>query len=304
MNTNLPTVPPPPREQDAGLPQPSSPAPDWNPPSGPQSPGYQDGQGPPGKLEQPSRRGPPRAVAAWTIIALNVLLWLVPFILPFLGGSPDRDLLLRLGAKINPLIVQGEIWRLVTPVFLHVNLTHLAFNTYAIYVIGPQIEQLFGTPRFLSIYLLSGIYGVLFSFVFSPQAAAGASGAIFGLIGTQAVFLYRYRDVFGRRGQRQLYSTLSVIAFNLVLTFSTPGIDIWGHVGGLLAGALLGWGVMPRYTPMMTYVGPKLVDRQRPAQWGMVVLGAFLLLAVSTWIAITVRASGSLSFSRPITFTF
>jgi rhomboid protease GluP len=230
------------------------------------------------------------------ILALNVLVWasdsLIGLALAALGGGPVPPVLLGLGAKVNELIVQGQAWRMVTPIFLHVGIVHLAFNVYAIYMIGPQIECYFGHARFLSIYLLSGIYGVLFSFAFSASPSAGASGAIFGLIGTQATFFYRYRNAFGQRGQRRFYSTLSVIAFNLILTLTTPNIDIWGHIGGLLAGAALGWGLTPRYAVTMTETGTRVIDLNHPRRWGVTVLGATFLLAVGTWLAISLRAAG------------
>jgi membrane associated rhomboid family serine protease len=134
---------------------------------------------------------------------------------------------------------------------------------------------------------------VLASFVLSSHPSAGASGAIFGLVGTQAVFFYRYRNAFGRRGRRMFYSTLSIIAFNLVVTFATPRIDIWGHLGGLFAGALLGWGMMPRYAVALTAYGPTLVDDDDPRRWGATALGATVLLAASIWMAIAMQAPGT-----------
>jgi rhomboid protease GluP len=229
-----------------------------------------------------------RPVAAWVILGINILIWLA---MTAMGGSTDPYILVRFGAKFNPLIVQGQVWRLVTPIFLHVGLVHLAFNSYAIYAIAPQIEIFFGTARFLAIYLLSGTYGVLLSFALSPHLAAGASGAIFGMIGTQAVFLYRYRDAFGWRGRRQFYNTLSVIATNLILTFAVAGIDIWGHIGGLVSGAALAWNIMPRYQVVMADHGPSIVDHRTLKQWGITVLAAVILLALSTWLAITFRGT-------------
>lgn len=226
--------------------------------------------------------------AAWTIMAINVLVWLA--MLPF-GGSTDPLVLVRFGAKINVLIVRGQIWRLVTPIFLHIGLVHLAFNTYALYIFGPQLERFFGTARFLCIYMLSGIYGVLFSFAFSPHAAAGASGAIFGLIGTQAVFFHRYRNAFGARGRRQFYNLLVVIGYNLVYTFTASNIDVWGHLGGLVAGAALGWGLMPRYAVTVTERGPRVLDQNHPGHWGPWVLAATIALAIGAWAAIAVQGA-------------
>jgi rhomboid protease GluP len=233
----------------------------------------------------------------WVILILNIVIWALDAASgPLLGqliGVPVPNLLLELGAKRSDLIVAGQLWRLVTPIFLHIGLLHLAFNSYAIYVIGPQVECFFGPRRFLSIYLLSGIYGVLMSFAFSPVPSAGASGAIFGLIGTLAVFFYRYRNAFGERGRRQLQSTLLVIAFNLVLTFSASRIDVWGHIGGLTAGAVLGWYLTPRYALAVSGDGsPRLVDQNGATRWSMPVLAATVLLIVGTWLAIAVQTPG------------
>jgi rhomboid protease GluP len=234
-----------------------------------------------------------RPTATWVILALNVLVWgadlLIGLVLSALTGHSYPSVLLSLGAKHNQLIVEGQIWRLFTPIFLHVGVIHLAFNSYAIYMIGPQIECFFGHLRFISIYLLSGFYGVLLSFALSAVPSAGASGAIFGLIGTQAAFFYRYRNAFGQRGRRQLYSTLSVIAFNLVLTFTAPSIDIWGHVGGLVAGVILGWSLTPRYALLRTAQGATLVDRNSLQRWGKIALAAVVLLVISTWLTIATQ---------------
>lgn len=267
----------------------------------------------PPALPSPLRLAVPqnKPIAVWVILAVNILVWLVLVsfsvllalaeIAPQTTGdwaaaiqyalalSTDARMLISFGAKYNPLIIQGQVWRLITPVFLHVGLVHLLFNSYAIYVIAPQIERFFGTVRFLCIYLFSGAFGVLLSFVFNPSVSAGASGAIFGLFGTQVVFFYRYRQSFGSRGQRQFQNTLSIIIFNLVMTFAVAGIDIWGHIGGLLTGIALGWCVMPRYVPIMASDGPMLVDARTSRQWSVAALGMAALLAVGAWVAIVIK---------------
>jgi membrane associated rhomboid family serine protease len=255
------------------------------------------------------------STATWVLIAINVLIWLA---MTALGGSTNPDVLIFFGAKDNSLILQGQVWRLVTPIFVHIGLVHLAFNTYAIYVFGSQIERFFGTARFLSLYMLTGIAGVLASFIFSPARSAGASGAIFGLIGTEAAFFYRYRKAFGPGGQQRLYNILIVIGYNLAFTFVAPNIDVWGHLGGLLAGAVLTWGpraialgllarpesptaqgsrgptwgLMPDYAIVLTERGPQLVDTNRPRQWTRVVLGTTVLLSVSALLAVSLQAAG------------
>lgn len=192
------------------------------------------------------------------------------------------DLVLALGAKVNSLIAQGQIWRLVTPVFIHAGLTHFFINMYSLYAIGPAVERFFGRLRILGLYLLSGVAGVLLSLAFSPNASVGASGAIFGLLGALGALLYRNRMVFGEMGRRQLQQIVLVALFNLALGLS-PGIDNWGHLGGLLYGAGLAWFA----GPLLQVVQPeaeraRLVDR-RP--WdearSALLLGAALLIALS-----------------------
>jgi rhomboid protease GluP len=221
-------------------------------------------------------------------MVVNVVVWLV---MTVLGGSTSPRVLVLFGAKVNELIVQGQLWRLVTPIFLHIGIVHLAFNTYAIYGFGSQIERFFGTPRFLGLYLVSGIAGVVASFSFSPHPSAGASSAVFGLLGTEAVFFYRYRNAFGRRGQQRLYNILIVIGYNLALTFVAPSIDVWGHLGGLVSGAALSWWLMPRYAVTLTERGPRLVDANRPRQWTTALTIASICLVLCALLAVSVRAA-------------
>jgi rhomboid protease GluP len=208
-----------------------------------------------------------------------------------LGGSTNPKILVAFGAKVNELIVQGQLWRLVTPIFLHIGIVHLAFNTYAIYGFGSQIERFFGTPRFVSLYLVSGIAGVVASFGFSSHPSAGASSAVFGLLGTEAVFFFRYRNAFGRRGQQRLYNILIVIGYNLALTFVAPSIDVWGHLGGLAAGSALSWWLMPRYAVALTERGPALVDTNRPRRWIVALIIASTFVAVCALLAVSLRAA-------------
>lgn len=158
----------------------------------------------------------------------------------------NPDLWFFYGQKDNALIAAGEWWRLVTPMFLHVNLVHIAVNSYSLFVFGPQVEALLGYRRFLTIYLLAGVAGTVMSFVMSPDPAVGASGAIFGLVGAMLVYFYRHRRLFGEMGRRMLTNILVVAALNLGIGL-LPGIDNWGHVGGLLGGALLCWLLGPVY---------------------------------------------------------
>jgi membrane associated rhomboid family serine protease len=170
-------------------------------------------------------------------------------------GASDPATLIAFGAKTNYLLWSGEWFRLVTPVFIHAGFLHLLSNTYALWAVGPQVEKLYGSARFLLIYLLSGVGGVTGSFfgqiIFSrPDVpSVGASGAIFGLFGVLAVFVYKYRDELPPTFRRALGAgVLPVIVINLVIGFSLPFIDNAAHIGGLITGAVL--------TLIIPYIAP------------------------------------------------
>jgi len=173
------------------------------------------------------------------------------------------DWLLQLGAKASAPKSQGQWWRFLTPVFLHIGLPHLFINMYSLFAIGPAVERFFGTTRFLATYILSGLAGVIASLAFSPYASAGASGAIFGLLGSLGSFLYLHRALFGRLGQIQLRQILFVALLNLALGLM-PGIDNWGHLGGLLSGACLSYLLGPRYQVHWNELGSPRLSDARP----------------------------------------
>jgi rhomboid protease GluP len=179
-----------------------------------------------------------RAVVSYSLFALNILIFLV---MTFAGGSENSATLIAFGAKANPLIDHGEIWRFVTPIFLHIGLLHLVFNNYALWIVGPQVEKLYGGARFLVLYLLTGIAGVAASYWYHPYTlSAGASGALFGLFGVLFVFSIKYRKTVPAFFSRALSKgILMTLAINLAIGWYVPQIDLSAHVGGLLAGAVL-----------------------------------------------------------------
>jgi rhomboid protease GluP len=221
----------------------------------------------------------PQAAPRWSyvILVLNGLAFVATFLL-------GREFVLGLGAKINQAIVDGQLWRLVTAMFLHVDLFHIGFNSYALLAFGPQVERPYGQFRFLLMYSLSGLGGSALSFLLSPYPSVGASGAIFGLIGVMGAYLYRYRDRIGA-GRTRLTNLIGVAAYNLFYGFVVPSVDNWGHIGGLLVGLVLGWFLAPRYEVVQTdpWEPPRVVDRgsRQDWLWGvvLVVLGIGLTVA-------------------------
>jgi rhomboid protease GluP len=221
-------------------------------------------------------------VVTYVLLAANIIVFVADSVMGLLGlGLQGVGPLTLLGAKNNLAILDGEYWRLVTPLFLHGGIIHLGFNSYFLYVVGRQIERLYGPLRFAAIYFLSGIAGTMASFAFNTAPAIGASGALFGLIGAWLPLLYRNRHILANT-QRQIRSIVQVIVINLLIGL-TPGIDNWAHVGGLVGGLALGWLITPRYALRGGTVGdlPEVVDQTDAAQ-GIALAGlfAFVLAAI------------------------
>jgi rhomboid protease GluP len=179
-----------------------------------------------------------RPTVTYIIFGTNILIFLL---MGLAGGSRNDLMLTGFGVKENFLIDQGEIWRLVTPIFLHIGPLHIFFNSYAIWVVGPLVEKLYGSARFTIIYVLTGIAGVAGSYWYHPDVpSAGASGAIFGLFGALLVFGFKYRSTIPPMFQRSVgKGVFPVIALNLFIGYMIPIIDSSAHVSGLIAGALL-----------------------------------------------------------------
>jgi rhomboid protease GluP len=221
-----------------------------------------------------------RPVVTWVLLGMIVVVFGIETLA---GGSTNTDVLVRMGAKVTPLIAAGQYWRLLTLMFLHVGLMHLFFNAYALLAIGTELERLLGWGRFLALYLLSGLFGSLASYAFSPNLAAGASGAIFGLIGALGAFFTLHRQQLGNWGQRRLVNILFLIAINLFLGFTQPGIDNLAHLGGLVSGFGLGWAMAPRYE--LDPIHARLVDRNRLGRYWPALALAVALLVGGTGLA-------------------
>jgi rhomboid protease GluP len=168
-----------------------------------------------------------------SLIAVNVAAYAVTAFLSQDIINSNINVLIFLGAKVNSLIAAGEYWRLVTCMFLHGGIFHLAVNMYSLYAVGPVIENFFGKKKYLAIYFFSGICSSLLSFYMTPGVSIGASGAIFGVLGACLVFAVKMKN---RIGKEFMINVISVIAINLFLGFSIAMVDNFGHIGGLIGG--------------------------------------------------------------------
>lgn len=175
-----------------------------------------------------------RSPVTSAIAAINVLVFLL---VEAAGGSTDLRVLVRWGAQATPLLAEGEIWRMFTSTFLHIGLLHLVANMWALVIFGPLLERSVGRTRYAALYVASGLAGSAATALFvSPRTvSAGASGAIFGLLGAFAVLGYRLRDTpVGSTWTRHAFV---LIAINVALGLTVPAIGLEAHIGGLLAGA-------------------------------------------------------------------
>lgn len=172
-----------------------------------------------------------KPIITYILISLCVLIFIL------MGGSTDNEVLVNWGANYGPLIKNGELYRIVSSMFIHIGFVHIFFNMYSLYIVGPRVEDFFGKWKYLFIYILSGICGSLLSVGFNDNViSAGASGAIFGLFGALLYFGYTYRGYIGSMVKSQI---LPVVLYNLVLGFFISGIDMAGHIGGLIGGLLV-----------------------------------------------------------------
>ncbi len=189
--------------------------------------------------------------------------------------------LINSGAKDNDLIVQGQYWRFVTPIFLHANLLHVGLNMLNLAVLGVFLERLVGHLRYLFIYFVTGILSIIASFYFMPQEiSVGASGAIFGLVGAYSIFVLMHRRAFPKHGIPALLWLIIVIGVNLGIGLFVPNVDNYAHIGGLLSGCLLGWWFTPLYalSPNKTLVDTHSLARRWPL--ALLTIASVLLLAI------------------------
>lgn len=173
-------------------------------------------------------------IVTYIIIAICIILFIL---MELSGGSTNSQTLLKYGANLDVLVKNGEYYRLFTCIFLHVGIMHLLCNMYSLYIIGREVENLFGKIKYIIIFILSGIFGSIMSLAFTHNTiSAGASGAIFGLLGSLLYFGMHYRTYLGEAIKR---SIIPIIVVNLIIGFFAEGIDLAAHIGGLVGGVLV-----------------------------------------------------------------
>ena len=233
------------------------------------------------------------------LIAINLLVFLAGFISPEIGET----LFVRGASRAFEVLRGGEYYRLFTAMFLHAGLAHIFFNMYALYILGTQLEPVFGHVRFGLIYLFGGLAGSVLSVVMGladlrGAASVGASGAVFAIFGAEMIYLYRHREIMGERGRAQFRSLLWLLGLNFMVGIATSfggsrvRIDNWAHLGGLLGGLALTWVIGPRYHVTQDPQNPDrfFADDANPVEnkyWfvSVFLIGMVGLLAVASLLA-------------------
>ena len=185
--------------------------------------------------------GPTRQpVFVYSIASINVILWIL---LEVSGNSTNPSSLRKFGAIDSYLIWSGEYWRLASAIFLHVGASHLAINSISLVIMGGMTERLYGHRNFITIFLVTGIIGSTISYlnIENGVGGAGASGAIFGCLGSLVSFFYVRKKILGKAGKQTLNGLIILALVNLAFGFVIPAVDNWAHIGGFIAGISSGY---------------------------------------------------------------
>ena len=237
------------------------------------------------------------AYVTYAIIAICVAVFVADLALS--GGASLSGGLFSFGGPLVDaglvngfLVAQGEWWRIITSAFLHLGALHLLMNMYVLYLYGPIVEHMYGRLEFLAIYLLCAAGGSVLTILVDPdQSAAGASGAIFGIIGLLFAATRRHHAVLGREARTVAAGLGTYLVLLLVFTFAVPNISWTGHLGGLAIGAILGFLLPPTgvetlagmwRAPTGERLGGRMPIPMRAAIYGVV----FAILAVGGFVAV------------------
>ncbi|GGK38942.1 hypothetical protein GCM10011591_08290 [Nocardia camponoti] len=223
-----------------------------------------------------------RPVATYGLIAISVALYAITAAQSHDLMNNQRGSSLFWDMALVPyLVAQGEWYRVIGSGFLHFGAVHLAFNMFALWVVGRDLERVLGWARFLAVYLVALLGGSAAVMVGSGAltATAGASGALYGVFGAVAVALLRLKQ--------SPTPMLILIAINLVITFSLPGISLWGHLGGLVAGTACAVGIL--FVP--EWLSARTSQQAARLGWLSVAVVAVVCIAVTLGAAVYLRAN-------------
>lgn len=207
---------------------------------------------------------------SYPVISGIVIIHLVLFLWMFLFRPLGGELIYLLGVGHNLSVSNGDWWRLITPIFMHVSPSHFLFNSFSLVLFGPALERQLGKGRFIAIYLLTGILANIATYYIGGlgyPSHLGASGAIFGLFGLYAYMALYRKDLIDQDNSQVI---MTILVIGLIMTFVNTGINIFAHIFGVIAGAALApifLYKLKRYVPQYRHVHDKDEITFNPKRW-------------------------------------
>jgi len=245
-------------------------------------PENQPGPESPGQVRRTAALQLERPIVTYVLMGVIALFFIAQMLfIQFVGF----DFLAALLSKSQSAILAGQFWRLLTPVLLHGSILHVGLNLYALWILGRQLEGIYGHWRFLVLFLVAGFGGNVLSFIFSRYNSLGSSTAIFGLLAAEVLLILQNKQFFGPRARPMLSNLMFIFFLNIAIGL-TPGsnIDNIGHLGGAIAGGLFAFLAGPKWELQFGPNAPRVQDtRQKSDLWIavlIVVIGFGLIAAV------------------------
>jgi rhomboid protease GluP len=177
----------------------------------------------------------------FVLIGFNLAVGIAALVIGGFQGQDNIAMLTFLGAKVGSLIQAGQYWRLITAGFLHLGVFHLLSNMLSLLFIGTVVEAFYGRTRYLMLYVLTGAAGMALSYLRQPELSVGASASVFGLVGVLVAHNWKYRQHLPPAILQRMSILVPLVVVQLAFGVFYPRIDQWAHVGGLVAGLLLGY---------------------------------------------------------------
>jgi len=212
------------------------------------------------------------------LILINIFVWIL---LEMFGDSQSSIYLIKSGALFGPLVSEGEYWRLLLPIFIHVGIIHLLFNQLALLIFGRLNEYSYGKLQFLTIYIFSGLFANLLSYYITPfNISAGSSGGIFGIAGSYLSFLLFQKPKNLIDNKENLLGISIIISINLLYGLTDSKIDNWAHIGGLISGFIIGLLILKIFKSNCTF----LVNYKQSSRMIILIIILLVILFLNIYI--------------------
>ncbi|WP_445490571.1 rhomboid family intramembrane serine protease [Niallia sp. 03133] len=224
-------------------------------------------------------------ITYYPIVSTILLIHLILYLFTILPIFPNQYILEKT-IGVNLYIVEGEWWRLITPIFIHGGFSHFLFNSFSIYLFGPALEKILGKISFLLLYLATGIIANIATLLTEPLTYThlGSSGAIFGLFGYYIALIVFRKDIISKHNS-QTIATIAILS--LIMTFLQPNINITAHLAGFFCGLLLGsatqskgQNILGAYKEEISHMKTRISSRKKPPTKNIIIWGILIILAL------------------------